>query len=134
MSNLLHKFKVKLYGWFNIPEWKAAGYASERAWKRKHDPKIFRRANTVSNYFCGYPFIVEVAYSLTVFNLMLAEFGKSNNYFELFDNWAKENNIESYHFEILRSDGDQITEFGNDNLFAGFLHEDDAMWFTLRWG
>jgi hypothetical protein len=134
MSNLFHKSKVKIYGWFGIPEWKACGYTSERAWKRDHDPKIFKSAAIVSHYFCGYPYIVEVPYTPERFDAFLAAYNRSNNYFELFENWAEENNIEGYHFTFLRSAGNDITEFGHDSLFAGFTHEDNAMWFKLRWG
>jgi hypothetical protein len=118
-------------------EWKWDGFSSERAYKRYYDPKIWKQAYTVSEFYRGYPHVIKCNYESRIKFLYSHEWENA----ELSD-WLDDNCMSSYRFDFHRVSGCEyygkedyiIDEMGGgDYVFAAFVNEQDAVLFALTW-
>lgn len=106
---------------------KKAGYTSVKQYKRQHDPRINRRAYTVTEWYSGYEYYVKVSHP----DLYV----RSNEIIL----WCEEYCTGEWRWDwIPISDYNNETEvidgiFGDSYIFFAFRKTSDYNWFNLKW-
>lgn len=108
---------------------------------RRNDPRIRHNANTVKDFYCGYPYIFAIDWKCYK-NEYWKQFTDKHKGFGELNQWCKDHNMEfrsdihrvssspsanNYHYVF-----DEIG--GGDCMFFAFEKSEDYSWFALKWG
>jgi hypothetical protein len=114
---------------------KKSGCNSLAQYNRMHDPLINRRANTITYFYHGYPYVVRIPYSLYT--------GDWHDGIESLTRWCEKHCKEKWRHDwhrvyctLLNGTISEITDDlndmgGSDFMYFAFLCQKDYNWFIL---
>ena len=124
-------FKRKINKWKDHWRFKLSGFSTYDNYILYTDPAICLRANTVDQFYHGYPFIAipEYSYPYTA----VIEWCTNNCKSQWRNDWHRVDCLFDIKGRILSVDP-QINELGGvDIMFFAFKSLNDYNWFLLRW-
>jgi hypothetical protein len=133
----------KVRDWSHQRKLKRLGYTQE-AWLRVNDPDIKRFADRVSDFYFGYPTVLEFT---TTRGRPFTDYDSWMVAYQTMIQWCKDNCQDKWREDIHRvtkqtgldMDSKEYPDWhfsdigGGDVLFFAFKDERDAMLFTLKW-
>ena len=139
----MFNFKQRFNNWQHQRYLKKMGWTQE-AYDRQTDPDYNIRGNTISSYYCGYPYVMIIASSTPLAN----HFGSWLEGVTEIRDWCKANLEGKFREDIVRAytqtplglNGPEDIEYvisdigGVDILCWAFKDEQDYLWFQLKWG
>ena len=122
---------------FGRKEWQIAGFTSEAAYIRKTDDGVNNRAHTITDFYPGYPYVVQCPYHSKI-GTTFVNAASFQDFDTTVAEWMKNNITNKYRIDFHRvfshNGVDSFNDIGGlDNMYVAFIDEKDALWFSLSW-
>lgn len=139
---VIEKLKTRYQQWRDRRFLKKHGCDDWEQYHHRFDPSIFRRADTVRQFYSGYPYL----HCFTDHIQDMVYIGDWYQGMGIVRQWATENCKGKFRCDLhsmTMTDGKAPPTldgwkfdycFGGDFCFFAFELEEDAIWFKLRWG